>query len=215
MNKLLFFSAGRGSKEVLKVIVESINKIEPTWEVLGFVDAEYKKGMKSYCNYPVFNPTSLKKDEDIYGICVVKDNTLRKKITENEIIENGFKLATLIHPSVCNPSDFNYGLGSIVYPSVKISHNVKIGKGVIVNYNSILGHDLIIKDYSFIGPSVTFTGQCKVGEFCQIGAGATFMEGVIVDSGSVVGLGSSIFSNVKKDTSVVDLPRKLVKRLKS
>lgn len=213
MKKLIFFGAGEGSREVLHIIINDINKIKPTWQVLGFVDDDPKKSGINCDGYPVFGGEYNGDTKDIYGACGLMNNHHRNRIIEDKIIAKGFSLASLIHPSIIKSDDFEAGEGLIIFPGVKISYNVKLGRGVMVNYNCLLGHDLRVGDYSFIGPSVTIPGRCQIGRLCLIGAGATFVPGIKIEDNSIIGAGSTIFSNVRKNSSVVDLPRKLTKQI--
>jgi sugar O-acyltransferase (sialic acid O-acetyltransferase NeuD family) len=213
LKKIIIFGAGEGSREILDIIIKDLNKETPAWEVLGFVDTNKEKRVDSFCGYPMFCQDDFSNTSDTYGVCGIMDNTIRKKVCEEEILGNGLRLASLIHPSAIMPEDFSCGKGTIVYPGVKISYNVRLGQGVIVNYNSVLGHDSIVNDYSFVGPSVTMTGGCLLGSSCLIGAGAVFVPGIEVGDCSIVGAGTFVFSNVKALTSVVSLPQKVTRAI--
>lgn len=213
LKKILIFGAGEGSQEIVRVIIDDINRIKPTWKVFGFIDVDRKKIGTEILGYPVFGE-SYNADfgsDEIFGICGVMNCGLRQKITEDEIEKKGFHLASLIHPSVIKPDDFESGPGLIMYPGVKVSYDVKLGKGVFINYNSMLGHHVSIDDYTFIAPSATINARCSIGKSCVIGSGATFIPGVSVGSNAVVGIGTTIFSTVKSGSVVTDLPRKITK----
>lgn len=209
MKKILIFGAGEGSQEILKVIIEDINKLYSTWEVLGYIDTDKSLKGKVIAGYKVLGDRYKGNPSDIYGISGLMDNSIRSKIIEEEIKKAGFQPASLVHPSVICSSDFKHGEGLVLYPSVQISHNVVIGNGVIVNYNSVLGHDLIIGDNTFIGPSVTIAGRNQLGCNCFIGAGAVFLPGIEVNDNAVIGAGTTVINNVKKSNMVIDMPRKM------
>ncbi len=215
LKKILIFGAGDGGKEILKIIIEDINKINPTWEVIGFIDIDPKKKDNKIFGYTVFYKDFGGNPNGIYGISGVKNNRIRQNIIKKEIGEKGFKLASLIHPSVIKPNDFANDSGVAIFPSVKISYNVKIGEGVLINYDTLLGHDLRIGDYTFVGPSVTIPGGCSIGNSCIIGAGSTFVEGVSIGDNAIIGAGTMVFSEVRASTSVTDMPRKIASQLKT
>ena len=209
MKKILIFGAGEGSQEILRVIIEDINKLHSTWEVLGYIDPDKSLKGKVIAGYKVLGARYKGDPSGIYGTCGLIDNSTRAKIIEEEIKKAGFQPASLVHPSVICSSDFKHGEGLVMFPSVRISYNVEIGNNVIVNYNSILGHDLRIGDNSFIGPSVTITGGNYIGSNCTIGAGSVFLPGRKVDNNAVVGAGTIVLTNVEMDTMVMDMPRKI------
>ncbi|MFH1288889.1 MAG: acetyltransferase [bacterium] len=213
LKKILIFSAGEGSQEIVRVIIEDINRIKPTWEILGFVDINREKVGTEIAGYPVFgeSPEAEVDSDEIFGICGVMNCELRQKIIEDEIEKKGFNLASLIHPSAMKLDDFQSGPGLIMYPGVKVSYGVRLGKGVFINYNSMLGHHVSIDDYTFIAPSVTINARCLIGKLCMIGSGATFVPGVSVGDKAAVGVGTTIFSTVKSGIAVTDFPRKITK----
>lgn len=207
IKKILLFGAGEGSQELLRVVIEDINKVSCSWEVIGFIDKDLSKKGTIISGYPVIGSKYNNAPDNIFGICGVMNNEIRKKIINEEIIENGFNLATLIHPSVIKTSDFIPSPGLIVYPGSQISYNVRLGKGIYVNYNSVLGHDLIVGDYTFIGPSVTIPGGCKIGKLCTIGAGANLLHGISIGDRSTIGIGTTLFKDIGENKLVMDLPR--------
>lgn len=207
MKKIVIFGAGGGSQELVRVLIDEINKVTPTWKIVGFIDRDTQKKGSTIMGYPVIGPHYDDEPNGAFGVCGVMKNEIRESIINNEIIGNGFELATLIHPSVIRLSDFSPGSGLIIYPGSQISYNVRFGKGVFVNYNCVLGHDLIVGDSTYIGPSVTIAGGCKVGRLCTIGAGANILQGVSVSDECIVGIGTTLVKNVVGRTSIVHLPR--------
>lgn len=211
LKKILIFGAGEGSQEIVKVIIDDINKVKPTWQILGFVDTDHKKTGIEILGYTVFGASLNGNCEEIFGICGVMNCGLRQKIIEDEIEKNGIHLASLIHPSAITSGDFQSGPGLIIYPGVKVSYGVRVGKGVFINYNSVLGHHVAIGDYAFIAPSATINARCTIGRSCVIGSGATLIPGISIGENAVVGMGTAIFSTVKPGGTVTDLPRKITK----
>ena len=212
LKKLIIFGAGEGSEEVLKILIEDINSISPTWEVLGFKDKNSKNHNSKLFGYPILNDEYDKISSKVYAICSVMENKIRHKIINEEIINKGYNLASLIHPSVHLAKDFEYGEGLLVYPGVKISYGVNVGRGVYLNYNSMIGHNVTINDYTFVAPSVTINARCHIGNHCIIGSGTTLAPGLSVGNNSIIGLGSTLFGNVDDNTSVVDYPKKIIKK---
>lgn len=210
MQKIFIFSAGPGSREVLRLI-QDMNEKDPVWEILGFVDNSPALIGNKVDGYPVYDPEHLVPSEDVYGICGIMDPALRKKIVETEIEAKGFRLASAIHPTVARPKDFVVGPGAIIYPGVNISFNVKLGRCVSALYNVLLGHHVNIGHYSAIMPSAAINSNCIVEDSCIIGSGAVLNPGVTVGKGTIIGVGTTLFGDVGEKKSVVDLPRKIIK----
>lgn len=211
LKKIFIFGAGEGSQEIVKVIIDDINMVKPTWKILGFIDNDPKKVGTEILGYPVLDQSFGADSDEAFGICGTMNCELRRKITEDEIEKKGFHLASLVHPSVIKPDDFESEPGLIMYPGVKTSYGAKLGKGVFINYNSMLGHHVSIDDYTFIAPSVTINAHCSVGKSSVIGSGATFVPGVSVGDNAVIGVNTTILSTVNSGTVVIDFPRKITK----
>jgi len=225
MKKILIFGAGDGSREILRILINDINAITPTWEVLGFVDDVWidyhcpeinksEKGADAVIDgYSIFGLKYFNNSNNIYGICGIMSPCLREKVITAEIEGRGFQLASIVHPNAIIADDFIENLGIVIYPNVSISYNVGVGRGVFINYNSVIGHDVTIGNYTTISPSSTINARSCIGNNCSIGSGATLIPNIKVEDNALVGAGSTIFSKVKTGTSVTDFPRKISKEI--
>ena len=211
--KLFIFGAGAVVKDICKII-DKINDIKPTWSVLGFVDNDKKLSGQKILGLPIVNISELPDSNKIYGICGIMDPKLKKKIVNEEIINKGYKLGTIIHPDIEFPEDVIIKNGSIVFSGVQISCNVKIGSCVWLDKNVLIGHDTSIGDFSSILPSTIISGMCNLGSGCTIGAGAKLYQNVSVGRNSLVGIGTTITNDIQKHTSVINLPRNIVREIK-
>tara|TARA_Y100000294_G_C8520539_1_gene322702 strand:+ start:130 stop:774 length:645 start_codon:yes stop_codon:yes gene_type:complete len=208
--KILIFSAGSAGREVNQLI-SSINKINESWEVVGFVDSDEDKAGKSVDGLSVYSNSNKPRDKDIYATCGIMDGSLREKIFNQEIIKNKYKLTNLIHPSVEQPKSLKIGLGNIIFGNVHISFDVEIKNFSIISNYCDLGHNLIANNYFTIMPSVIIGGNCEIGEQTLIGSGAMIHQGVKIGSNCKIGMGTLVTSEIKTNTSVVDYPRKTIK----
>ena len=208
--KILIFSAGSAGREVNQLI-SSINKINESWEVVGFVDSDEDKAGKSVDGLSVYSNSNKPRDKDIYATCGIMDGSLREKIFNQEIIKNKYKLTNLIHPSVEQPKSLKIGLGNIIFGNVHISFDVEIKNFSIISNYCDLGHNLIANNYFTIMPSVIIGGNCEIGEQTLIGSGAMIHQGVKIGSNCKIGMGTLVTGEIKTNTSVVDYPRKTIK----
>jgi len=227
VKKLYVFGAGYGGQEIVRIIVNDLNRIRATWDVVGFIDdlwidahhaepnAGTLGGYGAVSGYPVFRAQDVKASGERYGICGIANPCLRKKVIEEEIEGKGFHLASLVHPSTVKSDDFVAASGLVVFPRVSISYNVKVGKGVFINYHCMLGHDVEIGDYTAIQPSATVNSRCQIGKQCTIGTGATLLPEIVMEDNSLIGAGSTVFTKIKTRTSVTDFPRKITKQIES
>ena len=106
MKKIYIFSAGPGGRDVLRLI-EDINDVSPTWEVMGFVENDEELIGTVIDDLNVFSLNDVPKSSDFYAICGVQDPYLRRRIVYNEISPKGYNLATLVHPNIVKAKDFS------------------------------------------------------------------------------------------------------------
>ena len=208
--KILIFSTGAAGREVFQLIL-SINKLQNEWEVIGYVDDDVNKVGNTIDNTKVYSAKNKPKKNEIYATCGVMDNAIRKKIFNEEIIKSGYQITNLIHPLVEQPKCFKIGQGNIIFGNIHISFEVNIKNFSIISNFCDLGHNLTANNYSTIMPSVTIGGNCTIGEQTFIGSGAKIYQGVEIGSNCKIGMGSLITNNIKKNTSIVDFPRKVTK----
>jgi len=210
--KILIFSAGPSGREVFQLISSINESSDNIWEVLGYVDEDTKKIGKIIDGIQVFSNNNLPKQNGIYGICGMMDPVIRKKIFDSEIIKNGYRLTNLIHPSIEQPKCFKIGLGNVIFGNVHISFEVSIKNFSIISNFCDLGHNLVAHDYFTIMPSAIVGGKCEIGEQTFIGSGTKIYQGIKIGNNCKIGMGSLITNDIKKNTSVIDYPRKVVKK---
>ena len=208
MKDIYIFSAGPGGRDLYQLI-NDINKIKKTWNVLAYVDNDEKLQQGRIDGLKVLKPENLdsRDNQSSYGVCGILDPHLRMKIINNEIVANGIKIPSLIHPKSVIASDFIPNDGLIVFSGVNISYNVEIDRHVLISFGSLVGHDCSIGKYSSLLPASIMDGQCKLGESSILGSGAMLHPGVTVGSNSIVGMGTVVLDDVQDEITVTQMPR--------
>ena len=83
MKNIVIIGAGDLGKEVVWLI-EDINKREPTYLILGFLDDDKTKAGSEFYGYKVLGSTELLKELSekipLYSIIAIQDGKVRKKI---------------------------------------------------------------------------------------------------------------------------------------
>ncbi|NQX84819.1 MAG: acetyltransferase [Flavobacteriaceae bacterium] len=176
IKKLCIVGVGGFAREVLLIAIElfkleGINYSENTFFLVKDEDwsEEFIMGV------PQLKESDF--DPSLFEVIVaVGDPILRKKIVEK--MPKNTCYTTLVHPNA-NVSDFvTIGEGVIITSGVKVTCNIVIGKHAQLNLNTIIGHDCDIGDYVTASPSVSVSGNCKIGERVFIGTGAVLREGL-------------------------------------
>jgi len=213
IKKILIFSAGSAGREVFQLI-KSINKNKKTFEVIGYVDSQKAKNNKKIDNLRVFNNDNKPKSKkDIYGTCGVSDYRIREKIFLNDVIKDRYKLVNLIHPSIEMPSCLEIGNGNIIFGNVHISYEVRIKNFSLISNFCDIGHNLKAGDLITLMPSVLIGGNTQIGEKSFFGSGSKVHQGIKIGKKCMIGMGALITKDVDDNTSIVNFPRQITKKI--
>ncbi|MEZ5757447.1 MAG: acetyltransferase [Emcibacteraceae bacterium] len=174
--------------------------------ILGFTDLEIKSGTNIFDDFNVLGTDDILDDfatdeiEVTIGVGFLPKKNWRKAIFE-KISYKGFKIKTVIHPSVTLGSYILLGEGCQLIAGAIIQTGCKIGKNVIVNTGASIDHDVTIGDFCHIAPGATICGDVKIGENCFIGAGATIIQGINIGHNVTVGAGVLVRSDLSSEST--------------
>ena len=196
MKDIVIIGAGGIGREVAWII-EEINEVNPTWNILGFVDENSEIWGKELNGYKVLGGLNIldkleSKPEVIVAIanCGVKKDIVAK-------LNNKFNFATIIYPTVKISKYIEIGQGTIIYPGVILTVNTSIGNHIIISGNCGIGHDTVIDDYSSVLWGSNFSGFNTVREECFIGVGTKVIQGINIGRGRKVDAGTVVIENIK------------------
>ena len=212
LKKIIIIGSGGGALEIIDLI-HSINKVEPTWNIVGFVGEKEKRHEKNFSSYDVIDSKELNKFKDFYFVCSITSPKLKDKVIRKEVRSSNLVPATLIHPNSIISSTAIIKEGSVILSNVKIASNAKIGKHVWIDHNSLIGHDVQIESFSSIFPSSTVLGD--VGKRCFVGAGSIIHQNASVGTDSFIGIGTNIINKIKPNSYIVNYQRIIKKSNKN
>lgn len=207
IRKIVLIGGAGTSRDVLALIT-SINKITPSYEILGVLDDNLPMGTYRYGALslgPIAKWTSFNNISFIDCLGSPKSYRNRQKLLDDHHL-NKIEFETLIHPSAMIADDVNIGSGSIIYPNVVALSNVSIGKHVTILSGTVLNHDVKVGNWSILASGIMIAGEVKVGDTCYLGASCSIREGINIGNGSLVGMGSAVIRDVKENTVVTGVP---------
>ncbi len=209
MKDIVIIGAGGFGREVAWLI-EDINNVTPTWNIIGFVD-DNKEIQGSLINgYPVVGDIDWLSNQELYVVNAIGDSIVKKKVLER-LNESKNSFPILVHPNVVISKLVNIGEGSIICAGNIITVNISIGKHVIVNIDSTIGHDAIIGDFSTILPSVNISGYVELEQCVSVGTGSAIIQGVTIGQNTVVGAGAVVVKDLPANCTAVGSPAKPIK----
>ena len=210
MKNIVIIGAGGVGREV-SLIIQQINELEPTWNLLGFIDDNTDNWGKIINGYSVIGGIDSLEflSNDTYIVIAIANYEVKKKIVNK--VNNKFKFATIVHPKVWIHDYMTVGQGTIIYEGAILTANIEIGNHVIISPKCGVGHDSIIKDYVSLLWNVNVSGNDLIEEGVMMGSGSTVIQGKKIGKGSIIGAGAVVVNDIESFSTAVGVPAKVIK----
>lgn len=212
LKDIAIFGVGGFGREVL-ALIKDINKVTPTYNIVGFFDDGYDKGVMVN-GFPNLGKTEdLNKWETPISLAVSIGNPVIKKRVLDKITNPLVDYPTLIHPLAwIGEKEFvEMGKGCIICAGTLITTNIKMGNFVILNLGCTVGHDTVIGDYAAFMPSVNISGEVTIGEGVYGGTGAKIINQLEIGKYTTVGAGAVVCKTLPGHCTAVGVPARVVK----
>ncbi len=209
MEPLVIVGAGGFGREVAW-LVEEINRNNPTWQFVGFVDD--RATGHTVEGHPVLGTiedlTTIRPRPRI--VCAIGDPVVRKTVVER-CAQLGLNFATLVHPSVHRSKYVEIGEGSIICAGTILTTNVRIGPHSILNLGCKVGHDSTLGCFSSLMPATNIAGEVSIGDGCYFGLNACVINRVTIGEWSIIGAGAAVVNDIPPRVVAVGVPAKPIK----
>ena len=214
MKNIVIIGAGGVGREV-SLIIQQINELEQTWNLLGFIDDNTDNWGKVINGYSVIGGIDSLEflSNDTYIVIAIANYKVKKNIVNK--MNNKFKFATIVHPKVWIHDYMTVGEGTIIYEGAILTANIEIGNHVIISPKCGVGHDSIIKDYVSLLWNVNVSGNDLIEEGVMMGSGSTVIQGKKIGKGSIIGAGAVVVNDIESFSTAVGVPAKVIKSDKS
>lgn len=211
MKDIVIIGAGGVGREV-SLIIEQINSLKPTWNILGFIDDNPDNLSKVIDGQKVIGNSKylMTLSEEIYVVIAIANYKVKKALVEK--LGGRFKFATIIHPRVLVHDFMTVGEGTIIYEGVILTTDIRIGSHVIISPKCGIGHDSIINDYVSLLWNVNVSGADVIGEGVLVGSGATIIQNLKIGQGATIGAGAVVVSSIPENCTAVGVPAKVLER---
>jgi len=208
MIDIAIYGAGGSGREV-KIIIDAINKVTPTYYLVGFFDDGKPKG--TFINsLPVLGGILELHEinQPLALVISVADPKTRKKIVQG-IHSPYITFPNIIHPSVDLSGDFvTLGQGNIMSQGCILTCNIKIHDFLILNLNSTISHDSEIESFCSIMSAVSISGDVKLNQGVYIGVGARIINQIEIGEFAVIGSGAVVTKTIPPLVTAVGIPAK-------
>ncbi len=213
MKNIVLFPFNGNAREAASVI-EDINTISPTWNIVGFIDDDPRKLGARFGRYTVIGgKETLKTQKDIYILAVPgrPENFLHRPEIIASLDLQPERFATILHPKTKMGISCSVGYNSLLMDNVVLTASVSIGNNVVVLPNTVISHDSKIGDYCLVGSNVSVSGNVTIEKNCYIGSGSKIKNDLVIGCNTLIGLGSVVVKSTPSATTIAGNPAKSLK----
>lgn len=212
MRDIAILGVGGFAREVA-TLIQDINAITHTYNLLGFVDNQTVKGT-IINGYPVIGT-----DEDIAKtakplslVLAFGEPRLKMKVVSkfsNPLID----FPTIIHPSVLigDKRFVQIGKGCIICAGCMITTNIVIKDYVTLNLMCTVGHDTTVGNYAAFMPSCNISGEVDIEDGVYCGTGVKIINQLNIGENTIVGAGAVVAKSLPANCTAVGVPAKPIK----
>lgn len=180
-------------------IVERINQVAQTWNLVGFVSGNGDMIGEKLLGLPILElHDAMERHPEAY-LVPEYDWPHKSDIPRH-------RLATLIDPNAIISRTAEIGLGCVIYPNCFIGAHVKIGNFLFCLSGSIINHNDTIGDNVTLTSGVVLAGDVQVESGCYLGQSCTVRELLTIGRGSLIGMGAVVLHNVPQNSVMVGNP---------
>lgn len=202
-DKLIIIGASGHGKVVADIAIKMNN-----WKTIAFLDDKpIKESMWLEVIGKVADAFVYRNEADFF--VAIGNNVTREKMQTN-LVDEGFSIVSLFHPSAVIGTDVQVGCGTVVMAGAVINSSSRIGNGCIINTSSSLDHDSIIEDYVHISPGVRVAGNVSICKSTWLGIGSIVNNNVNICSGCKVGAGAVVVKDITESGTYVGVPARRV-----
>lgn len=213
MKQIAIYGAGGFGREVA-CMIEQINSVEPTWQLLGFFDDGVAPGTeishfgKVLGNYEVLNhwtsPISV-------AVCIGVPRIVKKVVerVDNPMVD----FPNLIHPNfnIIDPYTFVIGKRNIIKGGCSCTTNVRLGDFNVLNGRVNFGHDIFVGNFNTFMPGTTISGEVTIGNENLFGVNAIVIQCIKIGDSITLSPGSVLLKKPKNGGLYIGNPAKLLK----
>ncbi len=202
MKNIVIIGAGELGREVVWLI-EDINKKEPQYLILGYLDDRNEKG-SLIGGYRVLGGTgdleALYEKNAFSAVIAIQEGSSRKKIADR--YPEFEKWETLIHPTAVIAPGVELGAGSIVFPQVTLSINSRLGKHGLYYIHSTVCNDCDFGEYVSVMTGVTVAEHVSVGDESYLAAGCNVYPHITIGKRARAAVGVTVAEDHGDDAEI-------------
>lgn len=202
MQDLAIYGSGGLGIEIYEYI-KAINKIEKTWNFLGFFDDTKTIGETVYENTTVLGgKNEINAFDSPLNLVIGTGYIATREMMFNNISNPHISYPNIIHP-LCNFYDnVNLGKGNVFGAFCLISCLVDIGDFNLFNGHVVVGHHVNIGSMNVFSPQSTICGSVNIGNSNYFGVNSTVIEKCVVKDKIKLAANSLLLKKADKEDAL-------------
>lgn len=198
MKDIAIYGVGGFGREVA-CILQHINKVEPTWSLIGFFDDGVEIGTKSRYGTVIGNMEVLNNWDRELAVVIAIGNVKYLKGVAERVVNQKVYFPNIIAPNVFffDKEAVTMGQGNVITFGCRFSCEVSIGSFNVLNGNVSFGHDAVMGDYNVMFPETRISGQTTIGNRNFFGARTFVAQGLKIGDDTRIAAGSIVLRNTK------------------
>lgn len=212
MKKIAIYGAGGFGREIASII-NSINIVNPTWELIGFFDDGVSIGECNRYGSVLGGLNELNKwKEDLNVVLAIASPAIVKKIVDS-IVNTRISFPNIISPTVLffDKDSLKIGKGNVICHNCRLSCDVEVGNFNLMNGGVSLGHDVKLGNFNVMQPETRISGETKIGNSNFFGVRSLVLQGLTIGDNTRIGTGSTIIRKTKDGMTYFGNPAKILK----
>lgn len=211
MKDLLIYGFGGFGHEVA-CLINHINKVKPTWNIVGYIDDGVEVGTECKYGKVLGNCDTLNVWDKPVAVVIAIGSTKYLEIVSKKITNPNVEFPNIIAPNVFyfDKESVSMGKGNIVTFGCRFSCNIHLGDFNILNGNISFGHDVNIGSYNVLFPETRISGQSVVGNGNFFGARCFVAQCLSVGNNSRFGAGCYVLRKTKDGCLYMGNPAKRI-----
>jgi acetyltransferase EpsM len=114
--------------------------------------------------------------------------------------------ATVVHPTAVIGPNVSIGPGAYVGPGAVVTVNARIGRFATINTHCLAAHGATVAAWASLHPDVHLSGEARVEEGAELGAGSVVLPGVRIGAWAVLGAGAVAVRDLAGNRTWVGVP---------
>lgn len=206
MKELIILGAGGTAFDLID-IAHAMNEVNPTWNILGYLDDNIHLNGQIVYGYPVLGPIpdSINYPDAFFASSI--GDAYRpelRMIVRNKVPFSNEHFASLIHPTAIISKSATVAPGAVIYGNVTLSGMVKVGHDVFLCGNTFLGHECEIGNHCVLSVGNFLASDIHIGNCSYLGVGVMIRHQITVGHNSLIGMGTKVVKDVPPYTKLIN-----------